>query len=94
MTTSEIHADPVRIQGLADELRTLVGNIRAELEKMNSEFLTLGSTWRDQDYEKFKRSFDRLKEEIEKIAQEISRREPKLKEDVQTLLAYINKNMS
>jgi uncharacterized protein YukE len=94
MTESEIHASPGRIQGLADELRTFVTNLRSEIEKMNSEFHSLGSTWRDNEYDKFKRTLDRLKAQIEEVVQEISRREPELKEDAEMLLAYINKSVS
>jgi uncharacterized protein YukE len=91
MTEAEIHANPQRIQALADELRMFVNKLRSELEKMKSEIHHLGSTWRDVEYEKFKRSFDRLQEDIGKIDQEIIRREPELEADAQSLLAYLNK---
>jgi len=94
MTESEIHASPSRIQGLADELKTFITNLRSEIEKMNSEFHGLGSTWRDNEYEKFKHALDRLREQIDEVVQEISRREPELNQDAEALLAYINKSVS
>jgi uncharacterized protein YukE len=93
MNESEIFANPQKIQGLAEELRTFAANLSSELEAMNSGFHALGATWRDQDYEKFKRSFERLREEIQKLGEEINRREPELKEDAQSLIAYLNKNI-
>lgn len=94
MTEPEIHANPQRIQALAEELRMFVNNLRAELEKTNSGLHGLGSTWRDKDYEKFSRSLNRLQDEIGKIDQELSRREPELKEDAQALMDYLNKSIS
>ena len=94
MTEAEIYANPQRIQGLAEELQTFVSNLRAELEKMGGQFHELGGTWRDKEHEKFKRTFDHLQNEIEKVAAEIKTREPELQEDAQALIAYLNKSES
>ncbi|MBI2514502.1 MAG: WXG100 family type VII secretion target [Opitutae bacterium] len=91
MTESEIYANPLRIQGLADEIRTFVDHLRGEVSKMQSGIHELGGTWRDNEYTKFKRSFDRLKDELEKIDQEVVRREPELAEDARLLVDYLSK---
>jgi len=92
MTEAEIYANPQRIQALADEIRGFVDRLRGEMEKMQTGIHELGGTWRDNEYTKFKQSFDRLKEELEKIDQDVTRREPELKEDAQLLLSYLNKD--
>lgn len=92
MTEAEVYADPHRIQALADELRTFVNGLRTDLEKMKNGLHELGGTWRDNEYAKFKRTFDRLSDELEKTDQELGRREPELKEDARLLLEYLSKS--
>ena len=92
MTESEIHANPQRLLALADELRMFTNSLRTELEKMNSGLHNLGATWQDKEYQKFKRVFDRLKEELANLDQETSQREPELKEDARLLLDYLSKS--
>ena len=92
MAESEIYANPQRLVSLADELRMFTNSLRAELEKMNSGLHNLGATWQDKEYEKFKRNFDRLKDELAKLDQEIIKREPELKQDTQLLREYLNKS--
>jgi uncharacterized protein YukE len=93
MAEPDIYANPQRLLSLADELRMFTNSLRAELEKMNSGLHNLGATWQDKEYEKFKRTFDRLKEELTMLDQEISKREPELKQDAQLLRDYLNKSM-
>jgi uncharacterized protein YukE len=92
MAESEIYANPQRLVSLADELRMFTNSLRAELEKMNSGLHNLGATWQDKEYEKFKRTFDRLKDELVKLDQEISKREPELKQDAQLLRDYLSRS--
>jgi uncharacterized protein YukE len=92
MAESEIYANPQRLVSLADELRMFTNSLRAELEKMNSGLHNLGATWQDKECEKFKRTFDRLKDELVKLDQEISKREPELKQDAQLLRDYLSRS--
>jgi uncharacterized protein YukE len=92
MSESEIYASPHRIQALADEIRGFLGRMRAEMEKMSSGLHGLGGTWRDAEFEKFKRAFEKLKDELSKIDQEVARREPELKEDARLLIDYLTKS--
>jgi len=92
MAESEIYANPQRLVSLADELRMFTNSLRAELEKMNSGLHNLGATWQDKEYEKFKRTFDRLKDELVKLDQEISKRESELKQDAQLLRDYLSRS--
>lgn len=58
---------------------------------MSGGLQNLGATWQDEEYRKFKHTFDRLKEDIGKLSQEISKREPELKEDALLLKDYLTK---
>lgn len=94
MAESEIYSNPQRLLSLADNLRMFNNDLRTELGKMNDGLNHLGGTWQDEEFKKFKRAFDRLKEELTKLDQEISRREPELKADAQLLRDYLNKTMN
>lgn len=91
MADAEIYANPERILALADDLSRFTGNLRNELEKMSAGLQNLGATWQDEEYRKFKRSFDRLKEDFGRLGHEISKREPELKEDAQLLRDFLLK---
>ena len=92
MAEAEIFANPQRILALADELSMFTTHLRSEMEKMNSELQRLGGTWQDEEYRKFKRTFDRLSQDFEKLGQEINKRQPELREDAQLLCAYLAKS--
>jgi uncharacterized protein YukE len=91
MAEPDIYANPQRILSLAEELSTFTSNLRSEMEKMNEELRRLGGTWQDEEYQKFKRTFDRLSQDFEKLGLEISKRQPELQEDAQLLCAYLAK---
>jgi uncharacterized protein YukE len=92
MAESEIYANPQRIMALANELSEFTGNLRGELEKMSEELQRLGGTWQDEEYRKFKRTFERLSQEFEQLGLEINKRQPELEEDAQLLCAYLGKS--
>ena len=92
MAESEIHADPVRIAALAENLKMFSNSFRTELINLEREIQKLGNTWQDEEYKKFKHSFEGLKTELEKLSKDIARREPELREDAQLLAQYIKNN--
>lgn len=91
MPEPEVYSNPQRLLSLADNLRTFNNDLRIEMERMNDGLQHLGQTWQDDEFRKFKRNFDRLKDELTKLDQQISKREPELKEDAQLLRDYLNK---
>ena len=91
MAQPEIYANPQCLLSLADNLRIFNNDLRSELEKMNDGLHKLGATWQDEEYKKFKRTFDRLKNDLAKLDQEISKHEPELKQDAQLLRDYLSK---
>ncbi len=93
MADTQIHSDPERLLALAEELRNFGAKIRTELETLQSALQKLGGTWRDEEYAKFKRAFDKAKTELEQLAEEIKKREPELKADAQLLLDYLRKSL-
>ena len=92
MAESEIYANPQRILALANELSEFATNLRSELEKMSEELQRLGGTWQDEEYRKFKRTFERLSQDFEQLGQVIKQRQPELEEDAQLLCAYLAKS--
>ena len=93
MPEPDISVNPQRLLLLAENLRIFNNDVRTELGKMNDGLRHLGQTWQDEEYKKFKRFFDRIKEDLTKLDQEISKREPELKEDAQLLRDYLNKQI-
>ena len=93
MPEPDIYVNPQRLLLLAENLRIFNNDVRTELGKMNDGLRHLGQTWQDEEYKKFKRFFDRIKEDLTKLDQEISKREPELKEDAQLLRDYLNKQI-
>ena len=91
MTEPEIYANPERLLALADNLRIFNNDLRVELEKMSDGLNQLSVTWQDEEFKKFKRVFALLQENLTNLNQEISKREPELKEDAQLLRDFINK---
>lgn len=85
MPESEIFSNPDRLMSLSAELRMFTNNLRLELEKMNDGLRLLGSTWKDEAFEKFSRSFYQLSEGLKKLDSEISQREGELQQDAQLL---------
>lgn len=94
MAQSEIHADPKRIEFLAENLCGFTTDVRAELAKLESAMQSLGNTWRDEEYKKFQRHFDRLRQRLTQLAENIRKREPELRDDARLLIAYLNKTLS
>lgn len=93
MAQPEIYSNPERLLALADNLRIFNNDLRTELEKMNDGLHKLGTTWQDEEYRRFKRTFDKLKEQLAQLDQEISKHEPELKEDARLLRDYLSKSM-
>lgn len=93
MPEPEIYSNPQRLLSLADELRIFNNDLRIELEKMNDGLQHLGASWQDEEFRKFKRTFDKLKEEFAKLDQDISKHEPELKADAQLLRDYLGKTI-
>ncbi len=91
MTEEELHANPERLISLADDLRDFVNGIITEMGTLDNGLKSLGTTWQDEGYEKFKQLVDRSKTEIEHLSEEIKKREPELREDALLLFNYLKK---
>lgn len=94
MAEAEIYSNPERLLSLADELRIFNNDLRTEIGKMDEGLRHLGATWQDEEFQKFKRTLDKLKEEFAKLDQDISKHEPELKADAQLLRDYLNKTIN
>ena len=93
MAESEIFASPERIKLLAENLVMTANSLRAEIRQTEDALRRLGSTWRDQEFNKFKRVFDRLSLKIDELESEIRKRNPELREDAERLTAYLQREI-
>ena len=51
--------DPAELRRFAANLKRFCGELQAALGGLHSQYLALGDTWRDQEYERFRQEFDR-----------------------------------
>jgi uncharacterized protein YukE len=51
-------ADPQELRRFSGNLRQFSNNLNEISRRAKSQFSQLGNTWRDQEYQKFKREFD------------------------------------
>ena len=50
--------DPAEIRRFAGNLKRYLTQRQAELNALHGQFLALGDTWRDQEYDRFRESFE------------------------------------
>lgn len=50
--------DPAEIRRFAGNLKRYLSQRQAELNALHGQFLSLGDTWRDQEYDRFRESFE------------------------------------
>ncbi len=50
--------DPVELRRFAQNLKTFSTELQTQLSALHGQFLNLGSTWRDQEQQKFAEEFE------------------------------------
>lgn len=89
MNNSQISIDPDRIRKLSLELRLLSNSLHEELFLIDQAISKLGNSWKDNEYEAFKKSIRGLMSRIKVVSDEISSRENELKLDSEILADYL-----
>ena len=51
-------ADPAELRRFATNLKRFCTDLQAALGGMHAQYLALGDTWRDQEYERFRQEFE------------------------------------
>ena len=85
MSQSEIHANTERLKEVVAALPVFAGDLRIGLEEIIAAFHRLGNTWRDDEYDRFKKCLEPLRKTIEGMVQELSRHQSNLQADVDNL---------
>jgi uncharacterized protein YukE len=55
---SQAIADPAELRRFAHNLKRFCADLQSALGGLHGQYLSLGDTWRDQEYEKFKQEFE------------------------------------
>jgi uncharacterized protein YukE len=80
---SEAFVHPETLRAFANQLRgyaELTGNCMGTL---NTQIQRLGSTWRDQEYDRFVQEFQKTKSQLGALQAEIQKLVPELESDAQ-----------
>lgn len=80
---SEAFVQPEKLRAFANQLRgyaELTGNCMGTL---NTQLQRLGSSWRDQEYDRFEQEFQKTKAQLVALQAEIQKLVPELESDAQ-----------
>jgi hypothetical protein len=55
---SQAIADPAELRRFAHNLKRFCAELQSALAGLHGQYLALGDTWRDQEYDKFKQEFE------------------------------------
>jgi hypothetical protein len=86
MAASEIHTDPERIKEVISCLPVFVAELRTGFGDIMDAFKHLGDTWRDEEYDHFKKCLEPLHQTIDEMTQELVRQHAHLQSDMENLL--------
>lgn len=90
MSQSEIHTDLQRLKEIVATLPIFAHDLRDGLQEIMQAFQKLGNTWRDDEYDSFKKCLEPLRKTIEDMTQEIKQHQSSLQADVESLARYQN----
>lgn len=88
MPESAIHADPERLKEIVRSLPVFSKDLAIGLSEITDAFQKLGNTWRDDEYDRFKKCLDPLRLTIDEMAHELARQQDNLQKDVDNLMRY------
>ncbi len=87
MAASEIHTDPERIKEVISCLPVFVAELMTGFDDIMDAFKHLGDTWRDEEYDHFKKCLEPLHRTIDEMTQELVRQHAHLQSDMENLLS-------
>jgi hypothetical protein len=86
MPQSEIHADPERLKEIISNMPVFAKDLKAGLADIMSAFKRLGDTWKDDEYDGFKRCMEPLRETIDEMTREFGSHQKSLQDDLENLI--------
>ena len=90
---SQVHVDPEKLRAFAKELRRFSEVMNNYATVLSSELQRLGSSWQDQEYEKFMRDFSPTKQILKKFTSESQNIAPKLEKDADIIEEFFKRRM-
>jgi uncharacterized protein YukE len=78
---SQVHVDPERVRAFAHLLKGFGELTGTSIAGLRSRLQRLGSTWRDQEYERFVQEFRKAEAQVAALRAEIDKLAPALEED-------------
>jgi uncharacterized protein YukE len=85
---TQVHIDPEQLRNFAGELKKFNKVVNSYFQAMPGEMNRLGNTWRDQEYEKFKRGFGPALQKLSVFTQETEKVIPQIERDASAIEDY------
>jgi len=89
---AQVHVDPERLRRFAGELGRFTEVITNYFDVLSNELHRLGSSWQDQEYEKFRDSFAPSRQMLQKFANESKKIVPLLERDATAIEEYLKRS--
>lgn len=80
---SEAFVDPDRLRAFAHSLVAYSDHTGTSLARLQTQLQRLGSTWRDQEYERFVQEFQKTKTQLATLQAEVDKLVPVLATDAE-----------
>ena len=84
-------ADPEEIERFAKELKQFNGELQSISQRLHGQFHQLGSSWRDQEFQKFAQQFEQTSKVIQSYLRSSDAQIPMLLKKAHTLREYLGK---
>ncbi|MBD3308372.1 hypothetical protein GF339_18195 [candidate division KSB3 bacterium] len=82
--------DPEELQRFAQNLKQFNAQLRQGMKQINGQFNQLGSTWRDQEHQKFAQEYQQTMRVIDRFLQTADQHIPFLIRKAQRAREYLN----
>lgn len=89
MSQSQIHVDPEKLRSFASELKHFTDTVNHSVNTLKNNVSHLGESWRDDEFEKFKREFDSVQRYLTKFVEEAKNTTPQLERDANNIEEYL-----
>jgi hypothetical protein len=86
MSKSDIHADVEQLKQVVFALPLFANGLRIGLDEITTALQSLGNTWQDDEYERFKRCLEPLRRTIDEMREQLVRHQTDLQVDVENLI--------
>lgn len=87
----QVYVDPDRLEEFANKLVAFSQELNVIYQVLDGKLKALGSTWRDQEYEKFVNNFNESRKTLRDLLSEIEAVHPKIRQDVATIREYLQR---